>query len=100
LLYFFFQNVVSEDIELIADPPEDCEDGEHKCINVVLNITKQLVFISKPVHSLLLEVEVRNKYYCTKRCSRYPVTDIFQPYVAVSLKIFSEVVNIIIKEDI
>jgi hypothetical protein len=38
---------------------ETCGTGVENCVVVVLSIKGELEFILKPVHSLLLEVEVR-----------------------------------------
>jgi hypothetical protein len=38
---------------------QTCETLLDNCIDVVLGIKGELEFIKKPVHSLLLEVEVR-----------------------------------------
>jgi hypothetical protein len=50
---------VSKDIELVPAAGDSCGTGEDNCVNVVLSIKGELEFILKPVHSLLLEVEVR-----------------------------------------
>jgi len=55
-----FQGNISEDIELIPSTEETCDSGGKNCIKVVLNITNKLDYFESPVHSLLLEVLVRN----------------------------------------
>jgi hypothetical protein len=49
---------VSKDIELVPAAGETCGTGKENCVNVVLRIKGELEFIIKPVHSLVLEVEV------------------------------------------
>jgi hypothetical protein len=44
--------------ELTEVVQEKCGSREWNCVNVVLEIKGKLEFIEKPVHSLLLEVQV------------------------------------------
>jgi hypothetical protein len=46
-------------MELVPAAGEICGTVKESCIVVVLTIKGELEFITKPVHSLLLEVEVR-----------------------------------------
>jgi hypothetical protein len=50
---------VSKNIELVPAAGGTCGTVKENCIDVALSIKGQLEFMTKPVHSLLLEVEVR-----------------------------------------
>lgn len=45
-------------IELTEVATEKCGSREWDCVNVELKIKGKLEFVEKPVHSLLLEVQV------------------------------------------
>jgi hypothetical protein len=64
--YFIFQGKVSENISLVVADKDLCETPQD-CRTVAVNIKKEIEFIDKPVHSLLLEVEVRNNDYSYTR---------------------------------
>lgn len=60
-----FQEKDSENISLIPTAKKElCKPATPKdCVTLALNIIKQIEFIDKPVHSLVLEVKVRNIDY-------------------------------------
>jgi hypothetical protein len=66
--YFIFQGRESENISLVVADTELCDIvTPQDCRTVAVNITNKIEFIDKPVHSLLLEVEVRNNDYSYTR---------------------------------
>jgi hypothetical protein len=60
-----FQKEESENISLIPTTKKElCKPATPTdCVTLALNIISQIEFIDKPVHSLVLEVEVRNIDY-------------------------------------
>ena len=66
--HFIFQGEVSENISLVLADTELCGIvTPQDCLTVAVTIKKEIEFIDKPVHSLLLEVEVRNNDYSYTR---------------------------------